>query len=198
MAAALGTCGLLAVAVDGHVRVPDIPRSQLEVQLLHAGHVRDVVLAHFIPRVRVTLETFRPQLEAGELGVLVLLRLGQVGGHPLQLLAGEAELLLRHQHGVDYLERRRRQVASHYQPGLNLRHVEALAVLADDKIGLVQQVPQLLQQGAVVSRVVSHVVVDDLRFAQPLRTERQDVPLCLDLVEAHVLLEQAPHVAGDW
>jgi 4-aminobutyrate aminotransferase-like enzyme len=52
------------------------------------------------------------------------------------------------------------------------------------------KLPQLAKQTAVVLDVrgLGLIVVDHLVIAQPLRTEREDVPIAVDLVEAHVLL----------
>ncbi|MNR23335.1 hypothetical protein D3C85_1403470 [compost metagenome] len=96
--------------VYSYVRVPDVPGPQHQIQLLHAEYVGDVILAHLVPRLGIALEALGPQLEAGELGVLgLLVRRAQLVGHPLQFLAGEAELLLRHEQRVHDLIWRRGQ-----------------------------------------------------------------------------------------
>ncbi len=105
-------------------------------------------------------------------------------------------MALDHLQGVDGLERGGRREAEEQHAGLHLADVEPVAVVADDDVRLVEQVPQLLDDLPIVVHVTACVDAVDTVLAVPHPGDGGDGPLSLDGDDGAVH-ELGPHVGQE-
>jgi hypothetical protein len=185
---------VLTLTIQVEVNLP-VPRLHDLVQLLKHQHIVLVILLHLSPRQTVTGKALAPQFKADELLVLQLLVLGaELVRHVLQLVAGEPELLRGDKLGVDVLEVTGGREALQDKPCVKLLDIKVDAVLGDDDVSFIEQVPDTLEDLGVVLNVLglTLVHVHDLvsRVAQPLGRPAKHVPVRVNLIEAYVLFPQ--------
>lgn len=176
-------------AVQSTMRMTLDPREKFVVQLLREDHVSTVVLLHRLPSGFLVTHTADPEIKAV---MLDLAAQAELHSDMLELVAGKPEPLLNDEHEIDVDVMRGGRESSQEKLSAEMLHVERLAVVPNNHVSIIDEVPNLLDHRAVA--VMEVAGKEDLALPVPLGCPRYYSAVLSDLIQPNVLIPQPPHV----